>query len=888
MAVSAPGPTEVSEREAEVLAALGAGLSNAQIAGRLHISVRTVEGHVSSLLRKYGVADRRELGALASTTTAAVPAPGHIVGVPVSRTTFVGRSADRDAVLAALDSHQLVTLVGAGGVGKTRLAAAVAEAAAPLFPFGGAFVDLVPVRDDFLAEAVAAALGVTERGQRPLVEAIVDRLSRGRSLLVLDNCEHLVDATAAFVDRVLTACPSAVVLATSRERLGLPGERAVPLAPLPLGSDAEALFEDRARAADPSFAPDDAVITDLCSRLDGMPLAIELAAARSASLGATGLLTGLGDYLRLLAGGRGPVVRHRSLRGVLDWSHELLSVEEQAMFRRLAVFVGPFDLVAASSIATDGDAVAAADVLGRLVDKSLVTHRAGSWRLLETIRAYAGERLDDAGERVEIAGRHLAWATAAAASLTGPSSQWRDAFDVVATDLRAALAAAPADSGSHALARDLGRLTFARQFLMEALGHFREAAERAPDRRAAVRDLTAAAETAQLLNDSGLAFDLQLSAAADAPDDNARALALARAVELACRYPATFREEIPLDRLRSLLASAKAAGDPKDPVVAARIAVAEAWAAGPTTLTPDAALAEVAVEAAKASGDPVLISAGLDAVRTAAMTAGRARDAHRITTQRLTLLATMSPEDPRAAPEIEDTLALACSDAVAAGDLPAAMSVARLILSDDPRAEHDYLTTSKVIPAYVLAGELDVALRLADSAWEGWQRAGRPLAFWLQTTVHFVALACGLLGDRPGVTLWRSRAAQVAGIPNVFQVRLSPLGAFVDARVAVQLRDYTDAAALVARADAQLTQGRYLSYARAAAAELAVVASLPDAASLLDAARSAGEQNDWAAACLTRAEGRLLRDAALLESSLAQWERLGARFEHTCTRQLLP
>jgi hypothetical protein len=342
-----------------------------------------------------------------------------------------------------------------------------------------------------------------------------------------------------------------------------------------------------------------------------------------------------------------------------------------------------------------------------------------------------------------------------------------------------------------------------------------------------------------------------------------------------------------MSRSRELVAEARAIGDPKEPAVAARIAVAEAWAAGPAPLTPDASLAETAAEAARATGDPVLISAGLDAVRTAAMTAGRARDAHRITTQRLTLLATMNPEDPIAAPEIEDTLALACSDAVAAGDLPAAMSVARLILTDDPRSEHDYLTTSKVIPAFVLAGELDLALAYAEAAWEGWQRAGRPLAFWLQTTVHFVALACGLRGDRSGVTRWRARAAEVAGIPNVFQVRLSPLGAFVDARVAVELRDYTDAAALVARADAQLTQGRYLSYARAAAAELAVVAKLPDAAAILSAAEPAGEQNDWAAACLTRAKGRLLGDVAALESSLAQWTRLGAAFERASTLRLL-
>src|SRR5690606_31743141 len=161
----------MSEREAEVLAALGQRLTNAQIAARLHISVRTVESHVSSLLRKHGAADRKELAALAERTRT-----GEMTGLPAARTAFVGRAAEREEITAAFDSARLVTLTGPGGVGKTRLAVAVAADAKPSFPYGGAFVDLVPVRDGFVAEAVAAALDVAERPGQPLEDAIADRL----------------------------------------------------------------------------------------------------------------------------------------------------------------------------------------------------------------------------------------------------------------------------------------------------------------------------------------------------------------------------------------------------------------------------------------------------------------------------------------------------------------------------------------------------------------------------------------------------------------------------------------------------------------------------------------------------------------------------------------
>ncbi|WP_232665672.1 ATP-binding protein [Pseudonocardia sp. TRM90224] len=888
-------PTDVSERETEVLAAVGARLSNAQIANRLHISVRTVEGHVSALLRKFGVADRRELGALAETVTAA-PAPGRVAALPVSRTSFVGRAAERVAIRAALDGGGLVTLVGPGGAGKTRLAVVAAGEVAPEFPFGVGFVDLVPVRDGFVAQAVAAALGVTERAGQPLDDAVLERLGRGRSLLVLDNCEHMIGAVAGFVERVRVSCPGTAVLATSRERLGVPDERIVPVAALPLRSDAEQLFRERAAVLDPVLDPDldpdldPAAVAELCARLDGLPLAIELAAARSASLGVAGLLAGLGDHLRLLSGGRGAVERHRSLRAVTEWSHDLLDDQEQGFFRRLGVFVGRFDLAAATAVAGDGDAPAAADLLGRLVDKSLVSRSGGSWRMLDSIRAFAVERLGESGAEEDVRQRHLNWAAGTAAELEGGlADRWRDRFDVVADDLRAALAgASPGDLG-HGLARSLAHLTFARRFLMEALGHYRTAAQLAPDPDEAAVDLGLAAECAQVLNDSGEAYELHLAAAERAGDGPRRALELVRAVEMACRYPVTFQAEVPHARLRGLLDSV---GDHDDPYVTAALACAEAWLAGPEKLSPDRALAEAAVAAAWAAGDAVLVCAALDALRTAATAAGDAKHAHRVTEQRLGLLPWMDRTDPRATAEIDDTLGLACSDAVAAGDVAAARTAARIIVEDELHGDHPYLTASKVIPTLVLAGELAEAVRLAEAMWTGWTRAGRPPAFWMQATVHFVALAHGLRDNPMELTRWRGHAAEVESRPGAFQARISPLAAFVDARVAVHLADRSQvdpgaARAVIDRADAALPKARYRPYAIAAAAELAVVAALPDAKDVLTAAQPAAQANDWAAACLTRARGRLLDDPAALRSALDQWERLGALGEAGATRRLL-
>ncbi|MEU7828611.1 LuxR C-terminal-related transcriptional regulator [Nonomuraea sp. NPDC049129] len=880
------GP-EISAREAEVLTALGAGLSNAQIARGMHISVRTVEGHVSSLLRKYGVTDRQALAARAATTDETITPPGTIAGLPRPRTSFVGRRDEVGAVLTAVADGRLVTLAGPGGVGKTRLAGVVAEEAASRYRYGAAFVDLVPVRDGLVGQAIAAVLGVSEHAEQPVEQAVVARLRRGPSLLVLDNCEHVPDAVAEFAERILATCPT-TILATSRERLGLPGERVHPLAPLPLGSDAEELFRDRAELAHPGHQLDPATVTDLCARLDGLPLAIELAAARSASLGATGMLSGLGDYLRLLAGGRGAVVRHRSLRAVIGWSYDLLAEDERAVFRRLSVFVGDFDLPAAIVVA-GLPAPDAADLLGRLVDKSLIRHRQSNWQLLETIRAFAAEQLDGDPERDLVRRRYLSWAIDTATGLAARLGEnWHPTFDRVAGDLRAALATAP---DTHELIRLLARLTFARGYLRASTDWYERAAGCAPTPAEAIDDLGHAADCAHVINDSSRAYDLWLAAAdraRAAGDGNARAVALARAVELAGRFPVTFRSPIPYERRRELLDEATAAGDHDDPVVAARLACAAAWTADPEVLQPDFDLAAAAVKAARVTGDPILISAALDAARTVATNDGRGREAHQITSERLELLAGPDPHSPAYVAEIDDAQALACLDAVAAGDLPAARTIARLIGTGDLSGDSAYLTASKTIPMVVLSGDLDEAIRLADAMWEGWQRAGRPRMFWMQVTMPYVILAHGLREDRDNVERWRNRAAQSAA-PHQngsFQSRLAPLTTFVDARIALHLGDLDRAAELAEHAWQYRTRARYLPFARAAAVELAVAAELPRAEADLAAAAADTGDNDWVAATVLRATGRQYADLDALSRAAELWARMGARFEHTCTLKL--
>jgi len=246
----------VSDRESEVLALVGDHLTNAQIAGRLYLSVRTVESHVSSLLRKLGVADRRALAALAGAPAAVLGATLPAASLPTPLTSFVGRIAERAALADALAEHRLVTAVGPGGVGKTRLALAVAGDVRGRYAGGARYVDLVPVTDPaMVGAALASAFGFGEQPGRSPAETVVAKLAGAEVLLVLDNCEHLLDGVSALVERLLAACPRVVVLATSRARLRVPFEFVFPVPGLSLegekGADADqgdatALFRERA------------------------------------------------------------------------------------------------------------------------------------------------------------------------------------------------------------------------------------------------------------------------------------------------------------------------------------------------------------------------------------------------------------------------------------------------------------------------------------------------------------------------------------------------------------------------------------------------------------------------------------------------------------------
>ena len=825
---------------------------------------------------------------------------GQSGGPPVWHTTFVGRSHERDTVLGLLDTAPLITLTGPGGVGKTRLAAVITALAAPSVPAGTAFADLMPVRPELVTHAIAAALGVTERPGEPLDRAVIARLGRGRRLLILDNCEHVLDRAAGFVGQVLASCPAVTILATSRERLGVPGERVLSIAPLPLASDAEELFADRAFAADPGFTADPATIAEICARLDGMPLAIELAAARCASLGARGLLAALDDIPRLLAGGRDRDQRHRSLQAVIGWSYDLLDDEEQALFRRLAIFTGSFDIAAATAVTPGTSRAEVADLIGRLAGKSVVTRQEtdGRWRLLDTVRAFAAGKLAASGELADLQAHHLRWAAGTAAELrqrlgSRPTDdQWRHDFDAAAGDLRAALACCPPGRAEmpHQFARALGYLTYARRFLTEALDHFLDAAERAPEPIDAAADLRTAAQAVFATGLAGRAFDLLLTAADQARaagEGDARAVALADAIVTAGRFPSGFPVPVPAERLRDLLAEAVAAGDPDAPGVRPRLAAARAAIAAVTTAdvssppTAGSAVAEEAVAVAQASGDPVLISGSLDTLSVLSAKAGQLRRAHRLTSERVALLGVMDRDDPYAAAEILSVLHDAWLGALAVGDLPGALEIAQKYRDDDLLGAHQYRPASKLILPLVLMGRFDEAFGQAGLMWDAWQRSGAPIALWVAPAAAATALAHGLLDDSTGFWRWRARAQQAVG-PGAPQGGKPPFAAFAELRVAIHAGT-DDPAALVAAAFAPSPRSWHRPYEQAAAAELAVTAGLPDAEARLQAASAVGKQNDWAAACLARASGRLHRDPAMLAASAERWQRIGADYERACS-----
>jgi predicted ATPase/DNA-binding CsgD family transcriptional regulator len=468
--------------------------------------------------------------------------------LPVHLTSFVGRRAELAAVSALLRGRRLVTLTGAGGSGKTRLAARLAAEQAGRWPDGVWWVELEAVIDPAqVAEVAAATVGVlVEPVQGPL-RSLTAQLRERRTLVCLDNCEQVLDGAAEVAQALLRSGAEVTVLTTSREPLGVAGETVWQVPPLS-EDDALALFLDRASLVRPGFTLDasgEAAVRTMCRRLDGIPLALELAAAWLRTLTPRQIAAGLDDRFALLVRGpRGAVPRQQTLAASIEWSHALLGERDRIVFRRLAVFAGGFGLEAARAVAAGG-AIARDDVLGdlgRLVDKSLVIaeERDGEarYRLLETIRHYAADRLVEAGEEAATRDRHLAWFLAFTEALE-PERQrdldaWRTGLDREHDNLRAALdwgLAAPDPERGRRLAAGLSWLWHLHRHGREGLEYLRRAIERAPDDRSTLqaRLLTGIALVADTASPLGLEFDAAqraLAIATEQGDERLRALCL--------------------------------------------------------------------------------------------------------------------------------------------------------------------------------------------------------------------------------------------------------------------------------------------------------------------------------------------------------------------------
>jgi len=433
--------------------------------------------------------------------------------LPAQLSSFVGREEEVRAARRMLAGTRLLTLAGTGGAGKTRLALQVAAEVIEDFPDGVWLVELAPLTDPtLLSQTVAAVLGLAEEGgDRTLVETLTDALRPKSVLLIWDNCEHLVDACAHLAENLLRACPGLRLLATSREALEIAGEDVLPISSLSLPPgpplppvealarfESVRLFVERATTALPAFRLSDGnapAIAQVCARLDGIPLALELAAARVRVLAPQQIAARLDDRFRLLAGGsRTALPRQQTLRALIDWSYDLLPPTEKTLLRRLSVFAGGWSLEAVETVCAgqhlngaEVEGWEVLDLLARLVAKSLVVAETPDegqvrYRLLENLRSYAREKLAEAGEAAAVSARHRDWflslAEEAEPNLSGPEmGRWLDRLERDMENLRAALGFSRQEGGDSLprLAGALSRFWYGRSYLSEGLGWLEDA-----------------------------------------------------------------------------------------------------------------------------------------------------------------------------------------------------------------------------------------------------------------------------------------------------------------------------------------------------------------------------------------------------------------------------
>jgi predicted ATPase/DNA-binding CsgD family transcriptional regulator len=885
----------VSAREAEVLAALGEHLTNAEIATRLFISVRTVESHVSSLLRKLQVTDRRALAAAAATLRPAAPdspapdSPAAALPLPSPLTSFVGRDAERAALAAALGTHRLVTAVGPGGVGKTRLALSVVTEVAGRYADGAWYTDLVPVTDPaMVAPAIAAAIGLGERQGRSSEDTVLGWLAPRETLLVLDNCEHLLDGLPVLLEQLLAGSPRLSVLVTSRARLLVPFEWVFGVPGLSIAAgdggpgDAVELFGVRAAAAGSAVTAADASrVAAVCRSLDGMALAIELTAARVPSLGLDGIEAGLADRMNLLTGGRRADDRHRSLQSALDWSYALLDGPDRAVLRRISVFAAPFTAAAAQTLCAGwppaaADAVPAA--LARLADQSLLVATADAsgtrYRALETIRQYGAGQLAREAEADQASARHLGWCLDAAAGLARPvrdDRAWRSGFDQLADELRAALrwAAARAQSSqperrpeAYRLAIALAGLSFTRGFPGESQRRYEQAAGLAPDAghaAAALRRAAGAAKARHFGDDALRLLQEAADAAVEAGDNPGAAADLAEAAEMIGRAVGLMATAPPDGLMRELITRGQGlAGG--DVTAQSRLLTAEAYT-GDDTDPVTAELAERAIALARRAGDPLSESAALDELTAVQLARGELRGALASTLRRLEILGPV-PVTARSGLEHSDALFMATECATAAGDLRTARQLAERLRELPFHREEGHLATARLIVVAALTGDWDEVLVLAGQFREGWERAGRPRAGNLTRSAYAAATVHGLRGDDDARAAWLEIVDALAtpGRP----LSTMAFNEFFDALLLLHRGQGEAAMRLLRTPPVEFrtwASGMWRPWYAALWAEAAVVTGHPDAAARIRHARLITLDNPVAAAIVTRA-GVLIEEGA--------------------------
>ena len=468
MATAHGGQILLSEAFVERVREQLPALTSLRDLGRVRLKDLAVPEHVFQLVHPEL---RQDFPALRSLETT----PNNL---PQQISSFVGRAGEAAEVRELMSRSRLLTLVGVGGIGKTRLALQVAAETHDVYPDGVWFVELGSIGDPSLvASSVAQVLGVRERSSVDLTETLGNHLRSRRLLLLLDNCEHLIDACAALSAALLKAAPEIRILASSREQLQIAGEQIYPVPPLSLPaagsslellarSEAAQMFIERVRLQDPAFRLTErpaAAITSICNHLDGIPLALELAAARAHSLSIDEINVRLKDRFKLLTGGSRSALPHQqTLRATLDWSYELLDAQERTVLDRLGVFVGGFTLTAASAVASDDtiDEFTVVDRLSDLVARSLVVAEASAtgnrYRLLETTRSYAREKLGATADAGELDRRHARYyrdwgARAVDDWLSMPDASWRAAYLPERDNVRAALDWALGAGADHAL-----------------------------------------------------------------------------------------------------------------------------------------------------------------------------------------------------------------------------------------------------------------------------------------------------------------------------------------------------------------------------------------------------------------------------------------------------